>query len=256
MSVNFFTGVPGSGKSLHVAMVIDKWLRSGKNVIANFEINEDSFARFNEKHPGKLGTFIYVPNEEWLTNSYKPYMIGNRRMPPPDGMWSYLEGLYGYAMQFHKRNHKGQIDKEQTLLVLDECQDLFNPRSWNRKDRLAWCSFFRLHRHFGYEVYLVSQDETVIDKQIRNVIEREFIHRCVNKFKLTGRLLGLLAGGKVFVSVEKLRGVKKSNSRVRSQFFTGQQKYYDFYDSYKTFGRGSAAALAAADNHPEGAVAI
>lgn len=255
MSINFFTGVPGSGKSLHMAMIIDKWLRSGKNVIANFEINEDSFARFNEKNPGKLGTFIYVSNEEWLTNSYKPYTKGNRRMPPPDGMWSYLEGLYGYALQFHEKNHKGQIIEGQTLLVLDECQDLFNPRSWNRKDRLAWCSFFRLHRHYGYEVYLVSQDETVIDKQIRNVLEREYTHRCVNRFKLTGRIMGFLAGGKVFVSVEKLRGVKKSDSKVRSQFFTGQQKYYDFYDSYKTFGRESAAALAAADNRPKGAVA-
>ncbi len=53
--IHFFTGTPGSGKSLHMAMVIDKSMRKGKNVIANFEINESSFARFKEKHPGGAG---------------------------------------------------------------------------------------------------------------------------------------------------------------------------------------------------------
>lgn len=88
MSIHFFTGTPGSGKSLHMAMIIDKWLRSGKNVIANFEINEDSFRRFNEKHPGKLGTFIYVSNREFLTNVYKPFYEGRRKVGPPR-----LEGI-------------------------------------------------------------------------------------------------------------------------------------------------------------------
>ena len=254
MSINFFTGTPGSGKSLHMAMIIDKWLRSGKNVIANFEINEDSFARFDEKHPGRRGIFIYVPNSEWLTSVYKPSMDGRRRVPPPSGLYPYIEGLYGYAEQFHERNYKGQMIEKQTLLVLDECQDLFNPRSWNRKDRLSWCSFFREHRKYGYEVYLISQDETVIDKQIRNVLQFEYTHRYVNTYKLSGRLMGFFYGGKCFVFVKKLRGVKKSNAKIRAKYFSGQQKYYDFYDSYKTFGRESAAALAAADNHPEGAV--
>lgn len=255
MSINFFTGTPGSGKSLHMAMIIDKWLRDGKNVIANFEINEGSFARFDEKHPGKRGIFIYVPNSEWLTSVYKPYMQGSRRVQPPSGVYPYLEGLYNYALQFHERNAKGQIIENQTLLVLDECQDLFNPRSWNRKDRLSWCSFFREHRKYGYEVYLISQDETVIDKQIRNVLQYEYTHRCVNNYKLSGRFMGFLYGGKCFVSVKKMRGVKKANAKIKAKYFSGQQKYYDFYDSYKTFGRESAAALAASDNHPKGAVA-
>lgn len=252
MAINFFTGVPGTGKSLHMAMIIDKWLRSGKNVIANFEINEESFSRFDEKHPGKRGTFIYISNAEWLTNVYKSYMKGTRRMPPPPGEFSYINGLYNYALQFHERNTKGQIIEGQTLLVLDECQDLFNPRSWNRKDRLSWCSFFREHRKYGYEVYLISQDESVIDKQIRNVLQFEYTHRCVNNYKLSGRIMGILWSGqlkgKTFVSVKRSRDVKKKDAKLKATFFAGQQRYYDFYDSYKTFGRESAAALAAADN--------
>lgn len=246
--IHFFTGTPGSGKSLHMAMIIDQQLRKGKNVIANFEINEKTFRRFNEKHPGKLGRFIYVSNREFLTNAYRPFYNGKRRISPPADRFSYLEGLYGYALQFHERNEKGQIKEDQTLLVLDECQDLFNPRSWNRKDRLSWCSFFREHRKYGYEVYLISQDDTVIDKQIRHILQYEYLHRCVNNYKLSGRILGFISGGKLFVYVKRMYGVKSKDAKVKSHFFSGQRKYYEFYDSYKTFGQESAAALAAADN--------
>ena len=229
-------------------MIIDKALRKGKNVIANFEINESSFRRFDEKHPGKRGQFIYVSNKQLLENAYKPAVKGHRSIPPPSDSFSYINGLYGFAQQFHERNARGQIIEGQTLLVLDECQDLFNPRSWNRKDRLQWCSFFREHRKYGYEVYLISQDDSVIDKQIRHILQYEYLHRCVNNYKLTGRLMGLLSGGKLFVYVKRMYGVKSKDAKVKSQFFSGQQKYYEFYDSYKTFGQESAAATAAADN--------
>lgn len=246
--IHFFTGTPGSGKSLHMAMLMDKQLRKGKNVIANFEINENTYKRFNRKHPGKLGHFIYVSNTELLTNAYKPRIDGRRKIEPPKDSFSYIDGLYGYAQNFHKRNARGQITEGQTLLVLDECQDLFNPRSWNRKDRLKWCSFFREHRKYGYEVYLISQDDKIVDKQIRAILQYEYVHRCINNYKLSGRILGFIAGGRMFVYVKKMYGVRSKDAKVKSKFFTGQTKYYEYYDSYKTFGQESAAALAAADN--------
>lgn len=248
--IHFFTGTPGSGKSLHMAMLIDKQLRKGKNVIANFEINERTYKRFNKKHPGKLGQFIYVSNTELLTNAYfKRYnRQSGKFVEPAKDSFSYIEGLYGYALNFHKRNARGQIIEGQTMLVLDECQDLFNPRSWNRNDRLKWCSFFREHRKYGYEVYLISQDDKVIDKQIRSILQFEYTHRCINNYKLAGKLMGLMAGGKMFVYVKRMYGIKSKDAKIKSEFFTGQQKYYEFYDSYKTFGQESAAALAAPDN--------
>lgn len=246
--IHFFTGTPGSGKSLHMAMLMDKQLKKGRNVIANFEINEDTYKRFNKKHPGKLGHFIYVSNTELLTNAYKPRIDGRRKTEPPKDSFSYIDGLYGYAQNFHKRNARGQIIEGQTLLVLDECQDLFNPRSWNRKDRLKWCSFFREHRKYGYEVYLISQDDKIVDKQIRAILQYEYVHRCINNYKLSGKILGFIAGGKLFVYVKKMYGIRSKEAKVKSRFFTGQRKYYEYYDSYKTFGQESAAALAVADN--------
>jgi hypothetical protein len=226
-----------------MAMIIDKSLRKGKNVIANFQINEGSFDTFKrrqakKKHPKTLGDFIYCPNNYWLNSSYLPYVDekGTLHQPPKD-KFSYLDGLYNYALQFHKRNFKGQIIEGQTILVLDECQELFNPRSWNRKDRLAWCSFFREHRKYGFEVYLISQDDNVVDKQIRSILQYEYMHRCVNNYKLFGRFLGFMMGGKLFICIKKMYGVKSKDAKVKTTFFTGQWKYYNFYDSYATFAR-------------------
>lgn len=240
--VHFYTGTPGSGKSLHMAMVIDRELKKGRNVIANFEIDESIYNRWDRKHPGKRGAFVYAPNKDLLNSSYKPCVDekGRTHAPPPD-RFSYIEGLYGFSQNFHAVNNKGQIAEGQTLLVLDECQELFNPRSWNRKDRLKWCGFFREHRKYGYEVYLVSQDDTVVDKQIRHVLQYEYEHRCVNNYKFLGRVLGLLSGGKLFICVKRMYGIKGKGAKISSRFFQGERRYYEFYDSYKKFGQQETA---------------
>lgn len=222
--IYFFTGKPGNGKSLHMAMVIYKSIKKGMNVIANFEINENKFAKC--RHKDRLGKFIYEPNEYWLNNAYRD--SGVKR-------YSYLDGLYSYALQFHKRNRNGQIIEHQTLLIIDECQELFNSRTWNRKDRLEWASFFRQHRKYGYDVYLISQDDHVIDKQIRAILEYELEHRCINNYRFFGRLLGLLVGGKLFVVITRWYSKTGKDSHISSKFFVGRGFYYDFYDSYKIF---------------------
>ncbi len=239
--INFFTGRPGNGKSLHMAMIIYAEMKKGKNVIANFEINERVFEKFDRKHPGKRGIFIYVSNKELINGSYLPYYDEKGRLcQPPKDKFLYLDGLYGYAVQFHKRNPRGQIIENQTILVIDECQELFNSRSWNRSDRLEWCSFFRQHRKYGYDVYLISQDDKVIDKQIRSILQYEWEHRCVNNYKFLGRIMGFLAGGKLFVWVKRMYGIKGKEAKIGSKFFSGQPRYYAFYDSYKTFTRDNA----------------
>ncbi len=193
--IHFFTGTPGSGKSLHMAMIIDKSLRKGKNVIANFEINETFFERFNKKHPGKGGSFIYVSNRELLTD---------------------IDFLYSYSRNFHKKDRKGHSMENQTLLVLDECQDLFDPRSCSRENLLKFCTFTREHRLYGYTIYLISQDDTAIDRQIRFMIGYEYIHRCINRFGL-------------FVYEQRWYGIKPDGIKIKSKMFHGKRKYRGFY---------------------------
>lgn len=233
--IYFINGRPGGGKSLTTAEYIYKAIKRGKNVIANFEINMDYFAKC--RHPEKLGRFLYVPNVEWQTNGYKG-------IDPKKREFSYIDGLYGFACNFHRPDHKGRIREGQTLLVLDECADLFNSRTYNTRDRLSWCSFFRQHRKLGYTVYLVAQDDGDVDKQIRELLQKEIECRCVSSMKFIGRLMGLFCGGKLFIRIFRdytLKGTyRKKDAKEGSQFFRGK-KYYDFYDSYKLFGGHSAA---------------
>ena len=163
----FYTGVPGSGKSYHAAKEIYKYIQKGKNIIGNMEINTDNIPQLNNK---PKGCYLYVSNKEWLNNSILEMKIdrhGATRLKEPDDIYSYIQGLKGYAFNFHERDKQGKFKLHQTLLILDECQELYNSRSWNRKDRLAWCAFYRLHRKLGYDVILISQDDKCIDKQIR-----------------------------------------------------------------------------------------
>lgn len=205
--IYFYSGTPGSGKSLHVAQDIYQYLQRGKNVIANFDINEKAVKGYGTK---KCGQFFCCENSD-LSVGY----------------------LLQFAKEHHRTNSKGQMIEKQTLLVIDECQIIFNARSWNQADRTEWCTFFTQHRKYGYAVILVSQFDRLIDRQIRSLIEYEYKHRKVNNYKAFGALLGLFSGGALFVAVIYWYGVRE---RVGAEFFRGKRKYYNLYNSYKLFG--------------------
>lgn len=228
--IYFIDGKPGGGKSLTTAEFIYKAMRRGINVICNFEINMDYFKKC--RHPERLGRFIYVSNEAWTSNGYK-------NIDPRAKEFSYIDGLYGFAKNYHKPDKKGHFKEAQTILCLDECADLFNSRTYSARDRLSWCRFFRLHRHYGYDVYLIAQDDNDIDKQIRELLQTEWECRDVGTYKLFGKILSLLCGGKLFVRIRRNYSVKKGGRRKdaheASQFFRGR-KYFGFYDSYQMFG--------------------
>lgn len=239
--IYFYTGTPGSGKSLHMASEIYDAILKGRNVIANFAVNESYFKK--ARHPERLGSFIYVSNEEWLTNGYTdritvdPVTGGRLKGVVPRGRYTYLDGLYSYALQFHGRDGRGNIREHQTLLVLDECQELFNNRNWAKKDRLDWIAFFREHRKYGFDIYLISQDDKVIDKQVRAVLQFKVEHRSVKNYKAAGKLLAFLRGGELFVWILSNYQIRGQDARICSEFFTGK-KFYEFYNSYQTFHTG------------------
>ena len=201
--IELYTGTPGSGKSLHCAKVICQKLQVKKNVIANFDINLSVF-----KGRG-IGDFTYMDNSE---------------MSP--------DLLVDYAMTKHKRNTNGNIAEGQTLLVIDECQILFNSRDWNAKDRMKWATFFTQHRKFGFNIILITQFDRLIDRQIRSLVEYQVIHRKVSGFKTIGFFLGLLFGGNLFIAVKQWYGVRE---KIDSEMFIMRKKYARLYDSYKIF---------------------
>lgn len=195
-----YSGTPGSGKSLHTASVVYWSLKRGCPVIANFAMNIDKI-----KH--KKAEFVEKDNRT-LTPEY----------------------LIDYAQKYFsgKRVKEGKL-----LLVIDECQLMFNAREWNITGRAEWLSFFTQHRKFGYDIILVAQFDRMIDRQIRSLIEYEMVHRKVSNMGWKGKFLSIVMGGNVFVSVKVWYPMKE---RVGAEFFHARKKYYSLYDTFGMFG--------------------
>ena len=161
MTITLYSGTPGSGKSLHAARTIRDWLRYKKRpVVANFAI---------KKPEDWKGEFHYIPNME---------------ITP--------ERLLSISREYFKEH---SFKEDYILLVLDECQLLWNSRNWEDPRRMDWLEFFSQHRKYGYQVIFIAQDARMIDRQFRSLIEYEVNHRKAGNYGTFGMILKLLAFG-------------------------------------------------------------
>lgn len=199
--IEFYSGTPGSGKSLHVAEKIYYWVRAGLPAVGNFDINLD---RIKTRHKKE---YTFKRNDE-LTPEF----------------------LIAYANEQIKK--KGKVKEDSILLVIDECQLMFNARDWTKQGRGEWLHFFTLHRHLGYRIILVAQFDRMIDRQVRSLIEYEYIHRKVSNFGIKGKIVSALALGNLFVCVKVWYPMKE---KVGSEFFKAHKRYYSLYDTYALF---------------------
>lgn len=194
--ITFYSGTPGSGKSLDVAREIIFWLKSGKPVIGNMYLNESMISKYKGKY----------------------YFVDTYAMNPRD--------FIAFAKNKLVKNKEGQC-----LIVIDECHRIFNSRSFNDKKRPAWLDFFTVHRQFGFDCYLIAQWDRQIDRQIRALFEYEIKHRKGNNMGNIGFFLSLFCGT-FFVRMENWYG---SNQRLSSTFFRYHKKWGRLYDSYMAF---------------------
>ena len=197
--IYLYSGTPGSGKSLHAASDIYWRLKTQRPVIANFEIKTEKFK--------KQVPFVYKENNE-LTVDY----------------------VKQYAVNYYETN---KFKEGALYLFIDEAQRLFNCRDYNTPGRREWLDFFSLHRHYGYNIILMSQSDRMLDRQIRYLIENEYVHKKCSNFGKYGFFIKLFALGDIFVAIERhyqSRGVK-----LGQQFFRAHKKYTDLYDSFKKF---------------------
>ncbi len=205
--LKLFTGTPGSGKSLHVMKIIYKKLRYSKSlVVTNIPLDISGSLR------SYASRIFYLENSS-VTPSF----------------------LYSHAFLHHERGRESQ-----TLLVIDEAQMLFSPvvmklkTQENKEHRKVWLDFFSQHRHWGYDVILVTQYDKLIDVQVRCMAEYEVRHRKVNNFKF-GLLLSLFRL-QLFIAIEYWCGVFE---KIDSEFFIFRSKYAKMYNSCSRFSDSS-----------------
>lgn len=218
MSIWLYTGTPGSGKSYHAARDIVNRLKRPGGLIANFPINEDFVPAKKRK-----SCVEYWDNSE-LT----------------------AERLVAYAMERHVLGKEGQ-----TLVIIDECQIIFNCRDFGRKDRAAWVTLFSQHRKLGFNFVLITQNDRMLDRQIRALIETEIRHRKLNNYGIGGMLLRLTRVT-WFVAIEYWYGGNKL--QLGHEIFAYHKRYSAVYDSYKLFSDMTTAggAVCAGGNRASG----
>lgn len=199
MTIRLYTGTPGSGKSLHLADVMYWRLRSGRAVVGNVRL----------KLPDKLAShYVYLPNDE----------LTPRRLAE--------------ISRDLKPRREGDI-----MLVVDECQLLFNARTWADKSRAAWTGYMQQHRKLGYDVYLVSQSAEMVDKQMRSLVEYEVVHRKLNQVGWVGKLASVLFLGRPVVCAVTMWAPMRQ--RLSAEWMLGRKRYYDMYDTWALFGSES-----------------
>lgn len=203
-----YSGTPGSGKSLHLANKVRDSLKFSCPVIGTFHINKENL---------------------WKKSKY-PYTYMNIYDLTPEKLLNYY--------QENKDKYLKKGVENSFLLVIDECQRIFNSRTWQEtKNRNNWITFFAEHRHFGFNIILVSQMDIMIDRQIRGLIEYDYLHRKVENFGIAGFFFKFFLGN--FVCVKTWRALRGYN--LGHEFFRGNKKLYNFYNTFEDFaieGRG------------------
>ena len=197
MSVYLYSGTPGSYKSYHAVKECLTWLRQGKNLITNFPLNYQK----RVKHP--KGIYEQVTNDS-LTIDY----------------------LVNFAIEHHKKGVKAQ-----TLIVVDEASIKFNSRDFARKDRMEWINFLANHRHFNFDVILIAQQDRMIDRQIRALIETEYRHRALKHYGFLGLMANLIFKG-CFIVIERWY---PAQTRVGSSCGVFHKRIADCYDTMGLF---------------------
>lgn len=225
-----WSGTPGSGKSLHLAHDVREKLRWGRNVISTCNI-ETSMCFMN-----KFQEFLFNVSKGKISLNCSDPRQKNFTYIPIEFVTP--EFFYEYAARHHV------FGKEhQTHIYLDECVAIFSPtvigdnkELWNK-----WDTFFRIHRHLGYDIVLIPQSKRLISRKVIEYAETEVKHYNRKYHGLIGFFGSIFLGGLFSYSV-CWRGDKKP---IEQKFFTYKPFYGQMYNSYSMFD--SALATYKAD---------
>lgn len=202
--ITLYSGNTGSGKTLHAMRDIILADRDDNPIVVNFEIN-----------------LKYIENKDHV------FMVENADLTP--------QFLQKFAQDYWSAMGE-RVEEDRILLIIDECQLIFNTRSWTQNFKAGWGGFFSQHRKMGYHIILITQNHEFIDKQIRTLIEFEFKHRKISNGGPFGVFLSLLFGSRFLVKKEwySVRSMGKG-AALGWKFLPIYGRCYKLYDTFKTW---------------------
>lgn len=159
----FITGELGSGKTMYAVKLIQEYLRVGRPVVTNLDLNLDVMMSLDSE-----ATAIRLPDKP----TRKHFDELGDAYPVKDG---YNEQKFG-------------------LIVLDECLTWLNSRGWQDKERSGVLDWFLHARKHGWNVAFIMQSADYCDPQLRETLLTYHIScRKMGKYRvpIIGKVFGL-----------------------------------------------------------------
>ena len=198
--IEVYTGTPGSGKSYHLVSRIYATNKRRIPIISNVILDVKRL-----KHPD-----LYYFVDSFDMNENK---------------------ILSIAKEYYDSTKK-KLKEHSILLVLDECQLFLNSRDFHDKERKNWMHFFSIHRHLGFDIVMVTQSLTFIDKQARLLAEFEVQHMHTGKIFMFRLFELLLLNHKIFLAKSFHIATKH---RCSLDWVIGRKKIYQIYNTFQEF---------------------
>ncbi|MBT1071626.1 zonular occludens toxin domain-containing protein [Pelotalea chapellei] len=220
-------GTPGSGKSAVAVARAIMHLKKGGVVAANFslvdgwadEVSKRNFlGKFSPSHRQKIASSLYP-------RFYRVNSVSAIRKIDPR------------KQAVHLYKDKGGYSEGSGLLIIDECQLVFNSRKWGKN--MDWIEFFTQHRKLGWNVILIAHSIEMVDSQIRPLAEYASTFRNMQKLKLP--VVGLpMSPFPLFLVIKRYAGLGAGASVVADRdLFPLPLWAARLYDSLEVFSADS-----------------
>ena len=224
--ITVLQGSLGSGKSATcTAMALDH-LKKGGVVASNFKL-VDGWADELAKHSFTGMFFPDLRHENALSHYERHFHVNSL---------SAVKAINPKSLAVRElKTVEGKYQEGQGLLILDECQLIFNSRKWEKN--MDWIEFFTQSRKLGWDVLLVAHTVDMIDSQIRPLIEFEARFRNLQRVRIP--VVGLpLCPFPCFAIVYRYAGLGPGASNVAKKDIAPLPLWAArLYDSLQVFGR-------------------
>lgn len=216
MAFYIITGKLGGGKSLVSVSKIRQYLMEGRRVATNLDL--------------------------FVEHLMPPHVRSVDLVRLPDLPTVEDFEALGYGSTVHADESKFG------LIVLDEGSGNFNAREWADKSRQAMIDWLKHSRKLRWDVFIIVQSHTMLDKQIRDAFGEHLVV-CKRMDRLSiplvsplSKLLGLtVRPPKVHVGIVRY-GLNVTDPVVDRWFYRGRD-LYAAYDTEQVFDRSTSPAL-------------
>jgi len=207
--ITLVDGTPGGGKTYAAMRFIADAVARGKVVATNCQLKPDWPTRVAKENP---------------IRRVIPYAAARRgeQYLPRVFISEDLDELF--------RVRTPGSGEGRALMVLDEAHRWMNSRMWNAQgtNRQQVIDWMTAHRHYGFDVVLLTQYVDMIDKQVRHLIEYRTRVRNLKRERIAGvRVFPF----NFFVAVTELEG-SKAKRRQKTDFYLLNRRIRGMYDTH------------------------